>query len=886
MTQRQEGIDTKSPHTFEWIFENDELAFTKWLRSGEQLYWIRGKPGSGKSTLMKFIHNDARTRELLKDWKNAEEPIVASFFFHHRGSVLQKSLDGLLRSILVQILQQRPWLADVLRSTVEEVIDERFPLKEQWLKKKLQNQEWKQCELWKMLCQVLGQTMEKLDICFFFDALDEYDGAPDVIKDFLGDLQKESSSGLTSLKICFSSRCWDPFVQSFSNNPGFPIHDHTTDDIQAYCYETLENCGEVAVVIEPLVREITATARGVFLWARLALRDLIKAGSRTRDPDVLQEKLKTLPKELNDYYEEIVRRCHRSLRMKAYVLLEIATRSDEMLTLPHVSTILACYSPATFEACRAAIQNKKIESRDFERTQKIIANACGGLLEVKKSGRIWYIQLMHQTVREFVLGPKFKTLVLENRATFEHENGHSFLGKFYLTQRGIELTSTEKFLSPVSMATVAKVRYHLKGAEMTTGRNQLKFLASFTPRLLTAILQARGWADPRYQDLPFAQFNFATHAGLHLCLEELITKQYLSNEEKEAALIQFLSFIGVSRFFQRGDLNESIKMLHLLEFKVKDSFRRLLVSDRLKLISPYPVVRLPNNVMGADDNMEIAFRFPTDSPSAPPQHDLNQQPATIMLMNDDLLSIVQIFLEKQSHSDKNPITPFQAGTMICNSSFVRWIFRKNRRHTDLSSWPQTFVEWAVIFWSIRGCDQETLPMSLALVRSAYDILEVLEDDEQELQAGQNLAMTKLTAWPAARHNLLGLEGCSGGLPRPSQDHRPSLKLCQQLVIRLDELYSGSYSDDDMQSNTAKSEDCNADIQHDDVKIFDDANEANDQLEHAEKGFDTERKAEPVATHLWSVQETSTVPELSNRNPISALRKTFKTRIKTAFTPSH
>ncbi len=91
---RLEQIEHKMGHTFDWVYEEDTVGLTTWLRKGKGIYWISGKPGSGKSTLMKFIYGDRRTSELLQDWKSSSRKISASFFFHHRGSSVQKSFEG------------------------------------------------------------------------------------------------------------------------------------------------------------------------------------------------------------------------------------------------------------------------------------------------------------------------------------------------------------------------------------------------------------------------------------------------------------------------------------------------------------------------------------------------------------------------------------------------------------------------------------------------------------------------------------------------------------------------------------------------------------------------------------------------------------------------
>lgn len=73
MSNRYERVVEAYPNTFEWIFRsstNDQLQwsnFSDWLKTdtNQRVYWISGKAGSGKSTLMKHIFDDARTSQYL-----------------------------------------------------------------------------------------------------------------------------------------------------------------------------------------------------------------------------------------------------------------------------------------------------------------------------------------------------------------------------------------------------------------------------------------------------------------------------------------------------------------------------------------------------------------------------------------------------------------------------------------------------------------------------------------------------------------------------------------------------------------------------------------------------------------------------------------------------
>ena len=76
---RHENIPAAHASTFEWIFpghgshmlQNDQNSleqsrFVNWLRSGSGTFWVFGKAGAGKSTLMKFIASHHKTRIALK----------------------------------------------------------------------------------------------------------------------------------------------------------------------------------------------------------------------------------------------------------------------------------------------------------------------------------------------------------------------------------------------------------------------------------------------------------------------------------------------------------------------------------------------------------------------------------------------------------------------------------------------------------------------------------------------------------------------------------------------------------------------------------------------------------------------------------------------------
>ena len=99
-------------------------SFSDWLRSGTGVYWINGKAGSGKSTLMNYICDDENIRKrdkLLRVWADDKRLITPTFYFWNSGTLLQKSVEGLLRSLVFQMLDECPQLISCFEVTTRQI---------------------------------------------------------------------------------------------------------------------------------------------------------------------------------------------------------------------------------------------------------------------------------------------------------------------------------------------------------------------------------------------------------------------------------------------------------------------------------------------------------------------------------------------------------------------------------------------------------------------------------------------------------------------------------------------------------------------------------------------------------------------------------------------
>lgn len=164
-------------------------SFIDWLRGEEDVYRITGKPGSGKSTLMKYLYNDPRTLEHLRNWSDCFPLVTGGFFFWNSGTVMQMSKMGLLQALLYESINHSLELVPVL-----------FP--ERWKSYELFGGDlrpWTWAELALAFQKLLSDESRRF--FFFVDGLDEFDGDCTELVNFVLE-----HSARPNVKMCVASR--------------------------------------------------------------------------------------------------------------------------------------------------------------------------------------------------------------------------------------------------------------------------------------------------------------------------------------------------------------------------------------------------------------------------------------------------------------------------------------------------------------------------------------------------------------------------------------------------------------------------------------------------------------------------------------------------------
>jgi hypothetical protein len=312
LSSRQEIIMDNYPDTYEWALDDDAYKFLPWLQAGDGIFWVTGKPGSGKSTLMRFLGESCATRDHLRAWSDGDAVALATFYFWYLGTPLQKSITGLLRSILYQLLFLDPTWAPVA-----------FPNDVKNSTHDFESTPWTHEKL-RAAIRSVAQSRDcgRRKICLFIDGLDEFQGNHLELVNLVTDLATNPR-----LKLCVSSRPWNVFIKAFEMSvPNLCLQDLTQSDIKHYVRTEIQTyCAVIDQDVKDLIDEIVTKAEGVFLWVVLVVRSIISGLSEGDDAQFLRHRVQSFPPDLEQYFETMIfARVDQAYQQQTHQALKLA----------------------------------------------------------------------------------------------------------------------------------------------------------------------------------------------------------------------------------------------------------------------------------------------------------------------------------------------------------------------------------------------------------------------------------------------------------------------------------------------------------------------------------------------------------------------------------
>lgn len=450
MYDRQTDIEEAHEKTFRWILDDSEPsdrtrnytknerldktpsenpreagrydAFRAWMASDEPLFWFCGKAGSGKSTLMKHIWEHPELDRYLTQ-RIEMGPVDKAAFFCVEQSVsdLHKSGEGLLRSLLHQILRRRHDLLQLL-------------LARHRLPGELEHWRWK--ELRHLFLELLNHATATRKLWFFVDGLDEYrpsvrgypqptDGNDtgrgrriDEAHERIVALFQEAA-GLPNVKFVLASRPLAVFERAFETHPYLSLEHLTEGDISSYVYSKLCTSPRFRTLIQEdpctaahLTDEIIRKACGVFLWVSLVVKELVY-GLKCDKTSELLESLDALPSELtgpNGLYMRMLLDIDPVRRAQGFDFFNFVRNA------PYHITALRMYffNNTTAEQVITMPIEKWTPDRVISVTNEIedrLRSRTAGILELVDNERNPvmpepFVRFIHRTAKEFVQDPE------------------------------------------------------------------------------------------------------------------------------------------------------------------------------------------------------------------------------------------------------------------------------------------------------------------------------------------------------------------------------------------------------------------------------------------------------------------------------------------------
>lgn len=384
MNARLSNVDRALPGTCQWLFDHESfMDWADWNNIDNHcgFLWIKGKPGSGKSTILKEVLSWAE-----KEWSTQ---IVISYFFNARASEqIERSSLGLYRSLLHQLLSKSPAARSLFLS--------RFSTKAREGKV----EHWTETELQNFFIEVVSVTSEvRPRITMLIDALDE--GQEDDIRHMLSYLEclaKYAVSASASLRICLSSRHYPRITVKKALSVIVEHEAGHKKDIQEYVMEGLRGIDDRQTFV--LQTEVLKRSSGIFLWVVLVVQLLNTMCDRGEPSAVILKEVRSIPKNLHDLFAKLLKSSNEEPEACMTLLRWVMFSGRPLRPIELYLAIRQAHAP----------QEEWSEAQCVDRTTATtyVLNCSRGLIEVSGSGvgrtrPTAKLQFIHESVRDYLM---------------------------------------------------------------------------------------------------------------------------------------------------------------------------------------------------------------------------------------------------------------------------------------------------------------------------------------------------------------------------------------------------------------------------------------------------------------------------------------------------
>jgi len=422
MCSRRNDIADPAVETCAWLSQHK--VYLEWLEQKHGLLWIKGKPGAGKSTPMRHVVAMIEKQDLQTNL------VVASFFFHGRGSLIQKSPLGLFRSLLHQLLQQIPELLLLFSSLFKKRCDTEGQFGTVW--------DWKERDLQDFFKHDVADSARIRPITLYIDALDEC-GEENAIKlvDYFGTITSRSRVLDASLSICFSCRHY-PVILS---NAGLQVcvEDETNEDIQSYIQNVMWRhiCDKSGA--DEARNEVVSRSHGNFQWVVLVVPRVLQMYKRGRYREI-KKTIQGIPSDLGELYKSLLAEVTDEDLPRTLKLFQWICFAQEPLSLEELRIATVIDMNTTYRSIRECQEDEQYADTDEEMVERVL-DLSKGLAEVREHNGKRVAQYNHQSVSDYVLGEGLQIL---EKISSGSETGRA---QFQLSRSCIKYMNMEEIMT-------------------------------------------------------------------------------------------------------------------------------------------------------------------------------------------------------------------------------------------------------------------------------------------------------------------------------------------------------------------------------------------------------------------------------------------------------
>lgn len=382
MDLRSATIAPAYSRTCDWLFSAS--AYQRWrdqdlLSEHNGFLWIKGKPGAGKSTIMKHAWEHAQA--------TYEHEKTVSFFFNARGAALGKSVEGMYRCLLHQMVGQVPHLEGRVA-----IVD----------RSAYHSTGWPIAVLQDLFRQAVLHLCQHTKLSLFIDALDEGDDEQQVrgMVEFFYEVAERAVSNNLPFHICLASRYYPKISVASYEELRLEDYGGHDADISEYVQNKLR-IGNIQLK-QRLSAEIRRRSSSVFLWVVLVVAIINKENDRGNQ-HLLLTRLQEIPDDLLQLFEDLRKRDssdNRFLPAIQWVLHAVSPLAPEDLYIA-ILTSIGELTAQRFDWIHQTIGTGIVD--DF------IISSSKGFLEIGIGSVVWghysvrKVQFIHETVREYFL---------------------------------------------------------------------------------------------------------------------------------------------------------------------------------------------------------------------------------------------------------------------------------------------------------------------------------------------------------------------------------------------------------------------------------------------------------------------------------------------------